>query len=755
MGSMVGWVRGVRAAGLALVAAAALAACGGGGGGDESDTQPDPPTVPTVLPASLAIDAPTRPQDLATAVELASNAVDGNRKLTYAWAFGDGATSTLAAPSHAWSKPGEYRLSLTVTNEAGESRTASGTVRVGDLSVVRGKSCSGGSELGWCWQRPLPQGNTINDTVFFDELRGWAVGEAGTILATTDGGVTWQVQRSGTQNRLEKVAFADTQNGWVLGTYGEVLRTADGGATWQSFSIGRADSAQTFGASDASNAWLTTYNGAMVTSDGGAHWESISLSSPYVQLLTVSSVNNLWGLAYVNGAYALSRSSDRGRTWTPLPLPPAESGFNRSSQRVQFTTPSTGFVAFEDYGWFGSTYQSRLFAYQTVDGGASWQRLELAGSNASLYNSGLQVVAGAAYVLSDSRQLRRTVDRGATWQPLVLPTITSGYWSSYRAYSASRLTLTSSLGRTFLSTDGGATWNDRSAGAGSLPDVASIWFFDRREGVAYGQDGSSSRTSDGGQSWSTTLPSSPPGYYGWQRVQFSPSGSVGWVTGSVGIYRSTDRGRTWLAPAPETSARLPSATDFHFVDDSNGWAVSSNSSPEPIYRTTDGGMSWKAVPGTANVVNARAIRFADTMNGVLVGAPGVAWVTVDGGVTWTPRPTGVGTTLHRVAFADTTTVVAVGSGGMILRSTDRGLNWTRAGSPTTQNLNELRFVSATVGYAVGDGGTLIKTADAGLTWTNQSTPTTQRLNALYLADEHTGWVGGGNGTILATASGGR
>ena len=40
---------------------------------------------------------------------------------------------------------------------------------------------------------PLP----LHGLCFFNDRHGWAVGEAGTILATADGGATWQVQRQG------------------------------------------------------------------------------------------------------------------------------------------------------------------------------------------------------------------------------------------------------------------------------------------------------------------------------------------------------------------------------------------------------------------------------------------------------------------------------------------------------------------------------------------------------------------------------
>jgi hypothetical protein len=50
---------------------------------------------------------------------------------------------------------------------------------------------------GWFWQNPLPQGNALGAVTFPDATHGWAVGDYGTILATTDGGATWSARSSG------------------------------------------------------------------------------------------------------------------------------------------------------------------------------------------------------------------------------------------------------------------------------------------------------------------------------------------------------------------------------------------------------------------------------------------------------------------------------------------------------------------------------------------------------------------------------
>jgi PKD repeat protein len=68
----------------------------------------------------------------ANAISFTANASvpDSTDTLTYAWNFGDGTTSNLANPSHAYASSGTYNVALTVTDSEGASNTVHTTATV-------------------------------------------------------------------------------------------------------------------------------------------------------------------------------------------------------------------------------------------------------------------------------------------------------------------------------------------------------------------------------------------------------------------------------------------------------------------------------------------------------------------------------------------------------------------------------------------------------------------------------------------------
>ena len=88
------------------------------------------------------------------------------------------------------------------------------------------------------------------------------VGENGVILRTSNGGESWERQKSNSPEKLRSVVFISENVGWVVG--GEfgvnvVLQTEDSGQTWVDQSSGKLYG-QDIGLFE-SDVWITGQNG--------------------------------------------------------------------------------------------------------------------------------------------------------------------------------------------------------------------------------------------------------------------------------------------------------------------------------------------------------------------------------------------------------------------------------------------------------------------------------------------------------------
>jgi photosystem II stability/assembly factor-like uncharacterized protein/tetratricopeptide (TPR) repeat protein len=67
----------------------------------------------------------------------------------------------------------------------------------------------------------------------------WVAGNPGTIIySSADLGKTWKATPSGVSTVIRKIVFADAQNGWAVGDLGTILKSSDGGASWKTQRVG-------------------------------------------------------------------------------------------------------------------------------------------------------------------------------------------------------------------------------------------------------------------------------------------------------------------------------------------------------------------------------------------------------------------------------------------------------------------------------------------------------------------------------------
>jgi len=199
--------------------------------------------------------------------------------------------------------------------------------------------------------------NTLRSVQFVDTNTGIAVGINGTVIHTSDGGVTWNAAISvPAASTLMGIDMADANTAWAVGYNDAIWKTVDGGANWV------AQSPPALGATyrticclDANTAIAGAENGIIVrTSNGGTNWTQAS---------TVPSADNVYGISMINATTGWS-SGDNGAIWMT-----SDGGDNWVAQVSGYALPlrSISFIDANNgtaVGWDNVLH--------TTDGGANW-----------------------------------------------------------------------------------------------------------------------------------------------------------------------------------------------------------------------------------------------------------------------------------------------------------------------------------------------------------------------------------------------
>jgi photosystem II stability/assembly factor-like uncharacterized protein len=245
----------------------------------------------------------------------------------------------------------------------------------------------------------LPGGGTeftLGRVQFRDSLRGCAVGYAGIVLITDDGGVNWRKVRHGRSpgDALTDVQFLDDRNGWAAGP-ASIVRTDDGGETWRPLVFSTSEngylSPNAIHFLDLQHGWLAGHSGRLMRSDdGGETWTAVALplrqgEHPAFRDITFADASHGWVVGEGGTIFA---TADGGSTWarqengvpivrvipkgeSPRPrevVPELENEPDRLSLfAVQFADAANGFAV----GYYADVAESVVL--RTVDGGTSWQ----------------------------------------------------------------------------------------------------------------------------------------------------------------------------------------------------------------------------------------------------------------------------------------------------------------------------------------------------------------------------------------------
>jgi len=559
-----------------------------------------------------------------------------------------------------------------------------------------------GMVLGeWNWKSPLPQGNLLLKVQFIDSLRGWAVGNYGTLLHTTTGGSTWYEQEFGRTDNLLDISMISSTEGWSVGDNGTILHTIDGGDNWDEQTSGTFVGLNAVHFVDSMNGWAVGDNETILrTSNGGTTWVTQhSVPGPV-------SLNSVYFLSASNGWCAgsnnkLFHTTDGGVSWSQRTIGTGIISFTS----ITFVTSSLGLIA----GEHGAVFR-------TTDGGLFWPPISI-GDTVNL-NEIRMLNSSTGWIVGEDGKLCHTLDGGNSWSVAV-----RGDGSSLNGVSllGSTVCIVGEFGYIWKSTDNGGNWTPLDQG--SRLSVNWTAFPSPSTGYAVGQAGLLMRTTNAGESWlEASSPSPSVSCYG---VACTDANHA-WAVGDDGTLLRTTDGTLWSTQSSGVGHSLFGIT---FANSSAGWIVGGEFTnfTGVILHTSDGGTSWgvefNAVPQILFGVS-----FPDGSSGWAVGENGYIIHSTNGGTTWTQQTSGTFAPLFWCAFIDANTGWAVGDGGLILHTTNGGSTWTQQGSGVTSALYSIAVVSQVEVFVSGDFGTVLHTTDGGSSWQIQYSRT---LNAIF------------------------
>jgi photosystem II stability/assembly factor-like uncharacterized protein len=251
----------------------------------------------------------------------------------------------------------------------------------------------------------------LNDVVFPSSTNGWAVGNDGNIIFTTDSGATWQKMKppAGVAVNLRKVVFPSADTGWIVGDDATILKIETDLEI--SGSIISKQSVQlkmpvrllsiSFLNGNTENGWAAGDNATLLaTKDGGNTWTSQSAPAGIkVSLKDIFFISATVGWAIGQKATIL-HTADGGTTWEKQTAPATISGTLRN---LHFNSENDGWIVGDDG-----------VILHTTDGGQNWNLQTASGVNTHLKDVFFET-KDEGWIVGNEGTILHTFNEGNVW----------------------------------------------------------------------------------------------------------------------------------------------------------------------------------------------------------------------------------------------------------------------------------------------------------------------------------------------------
>lgn len=502
----------------------------------------------------------------------------------------------------------------------------------------------------------------------------WAVGAAGNVYRSLDGGAVWSARTLGGAEFRGVAAYGDQV--WMVDAAGNLWRSTNSGETFTSQQPAGGTPLYGVFFTDAGQGWIAGASGNMMrTTDGGASWAVVTTSTT----AALNAVRVAGGEGWACGAAGtLLHSTDGGSTWT------ASQPFavSRDLRDVVFSGTDV-FVAGAD-----------AFFASSTDGGGNWVIHDLKIASRADVNGMALLADGTLWLCGGGGFLRRTANGGRTWTYARHPIVTGlaavhftdpqhGWAFAARSKNVAR------------TSDGGATW--------TVPGGAAFTY-----------------------SWTQKLSSGAASIRG-NTLAIDPFNKkkLYCVQGRT-VFASWNLGDTWTSIATIAGAGTRTNAFLVAPDDSLTWLAIVQDG-DRVARTTDGGATWTAALSIAFTEYGLPLEQDPTDRKIVYFGPedGKIWRSTDFGATWAELSNpGFRSPDDIVAVPDTSVLYVsdgvTGSGqAQVWRSSNGGVTWTLKRTMVSSEIPTIgsSWLEPTLAYSTcWSSGGVQRTIDMGETW---------------------------------------
>lgn len=287
-----------------------------------------------------------------------------------------------------------------------------------------------------------PVNTTLRYLCFVDSLTGWAAGEEGGIINTTDGGNNWEIQNSLVTTFIMDIFFIDKNTGWAL-TIKDVF----------------------------------PFNSVLLrTTNGGSDWSQENFPDSLGLIRTIFFFDSLYG--FIGGSF-INYTSDGGFSWSPVNID-SNIVSNFPVYKFNFLNRKFGYAC-------GGRLDVAGVVWRTTNYGLNWTAQGISADE--VFDIFIFDSLNAITLSGDPEGLfpvanLKTTDSGISWNYNELPFFGLSFEIDFRTYNEGW----SASGYKFLlTTNRGETWSEFDTPDSTV--VYDLQFTDARNGYAVGENG--------------------------------------------------------------------------------------------------------------------------------------------------------------------------------------------------------------------------------------------------------------------------